>query len=519
MSVPLASLVPIADEPAADPRGRTIKVRADALHLIADEAETSLVESDAPLFVRGTIVRPVVDRLPAAKGATAKVARLCEVGEYCLLDHLSRAANYLRFDVRKNGWVPTNPPKEVARIILAREGEWAFRRLAGVITTPTLRPDGSILAEPGYDADTQLLLLEPPPLPPMPERPGREDALEALETLERLLTEFPFASQASRSVAISAIVTLVVRGSHSNAPMHVATAPVAGSGKTFIFDIASAVGTGEPAPVMAAGRTEEETEKRLIGALLTGQSVITIDNVNGELGGDLLCQAIERPIVSLRALGSSKLFKVESRATFYATGNNIHLVGDMTRRVIVCSLDPNTERPELRKFKANPFDMAIADRGRFIAAALIICRAYALAGYPAQRPPLASFEGWSKSVRSALCWLGLADPVETMESARADDPNTTALRTLLRAWRDTLGEEYVTAAKALERGQSNYMGTRENPDLYHALHEVSDSKGTLSAKRLGRFLGSQRGRVLDGLKLVDAEDAHAKIKVWAVVDA
>jgi putative DNA primase/helicase len=39
-------------------------------------------------------------------------------------------------------------------------------------------------------------------------------------------------------------------------------------------------------PVMAAGRTEEETEKRLGAALLAGQPIINIDNVNGELGGD-----------------------------------------------------------------------------------------------------------------------------------------------------------------------------------------------------------------------------------------
>jgi putative DNA primase/helicase len=52
---------------------------------------------------------------------------------------------------------------------------------------------------------------------------------------------------------------------------------------------------------MAAGRTEEETEKRLGAALLAWQPLISIDNVNGELGGDALCQIIERPVVEIRS--------------------------------------------------------------------------------------------------------------------------------------------------------------------------------------------------------------------------
>ena len=34
---------------------------------------------------------------------------------------------------------------------LLRKGQWQFPKVAGVITTPTLRPDGTILDQPGYD--------------------------------------------------------------------------------------------------------------------------------------------------------------------------------------------------------------------------------------------------------------------------------------------------------------------------------------------------------------------------------
>jgi putative DNA primase/helicase len=153
--------------------------------------------------------------------------------------------------------------------------------------------------------------------------------------------------------------------------MHATTAPVPGSGKSYIIDLASAINSGERAPVLTAGRNEEETEKRLVAALLSGQTIISIDNVNGQLGGDALCQIIERPVVAVRPLGQSTFTKVESRASCFATGNNIQLVGDMTRRVLLCSLDPDVERPELRVFHSNPFDAVLADRGKYVAAALI----------------------------------------------------------------------------------------------------------------------------------------------------
>ena len=41
----------------------------------------------------------------------------------------------------------------------------------------------------------------------------------------------------------------------------------------------------------------------------------------------------------------------------------------MTRRVIVCALDPNMERPELRTFRSSPFHDVLAKRGTYVAAA------------------------------------------------------------------------------------------------------------------------------------------------------
>ena len=206
----------------------------------------------------------------------------------------------------------------------------------------------------GYDAATGLLLLALPPMPAIKQRPSRDDALAALALLNALLDEFPFVSDADRSVALSALMTGVARGAMQVAPLHAVTAPAAGTGKSYIIDIASAITTGEIAPVIAAGRDEAETEKRLGAMLMIAQPIISIDNLNGDLGGDFLCQAIERPIINPRVLGRSETLRIENKVTMFVNGNNIRLVGDVGRRTILCSLDADVERPELRRFRQRP---------------------------------------------------------------------------------------------------------------------------------------------------------------------
>lgn len=496
-----------------------IEVEAGELHNIASEGEEALIQASAPFYSRsGNIVRPVIDDLPAAHGRRTKVARLKTVSVDSMVDHLSRSAQWMKFDGRKKRLARTDPPRVVAQTILARDGEWQFPRLAGVITTPTLRPDGTILSEPGYDPATQLLLMDPPELPKMADRPTKEDALRALEQLDSLLDEFPFVNDASRAVALSCLITPVVRGAMQVAPMHVTSAPVAGSGKSYIIDLAAAISIGQRAPVIAAGRDEAETEKRLVSALFAGQPIISIDNVNGDLGGDFLCQMIERPIVEPRVLGTSNSIRIESRATTFATGNNIRLVGDMTRRVVLCSLDPNVERPELRQFRTRPFDLVLADRGKYVAAALTIARAYAVAGFPNELHALASFEDWSRIVRSALVWLGQPDPVSTMEAARADDPTTTSLRSLLASWYDAVGGAEKTTAEIVSIAKErDPYGNQIRSGFLLALGDVAgEHSGEINSKRLAKWLSTHRGRIIDGMKFVDGYNSHAKQKAWSV---
>jgi putative DNA primase/helicase len=471
----------------------------------ATDGERALLDAGVEIYqYGGTLVRPIVETVTAANGHKTTIARLEAVGIPYLRDLLARHATWRSLSLREKKWVRRDPPKEIAQTILARAGEWKFPTIIGLITTQTMRPDGSMLTEAGFDSSTQLLLVDPPAMPAVSTNPSKTCALAALAKIEDLLVEFPFVDEVSKAVALSALLTPIVRGAFPVAPMHAFDAVMAGSGKSYLADVVASIAIGQLMPVMAAGRSDEELEKRLGAALMAGQPLISIDNVTNDLGGDALCIAIERGSVRMRILGRSEQARIEARGTtFFATGNNIVVIGDTCRRVVTARLDPRVERPELREFKNNPVAKVMDDRGAYVAAALTICRAYLAAGRPQPAKRLASFEGWSDVVRSALIWLGKADPVASMESAAQLDPERIELRTMMDAWREAVGEgmsRRASLAEVVKLADSRIIGENELefPALFSALQTAAGKKQKADARALGPWFRKNQDRVLGG---------------------
>jgi hypothetical protein len=50
------------------------------------------------------------------------------------------------------------------------------------------------------------------------------------------------------------------------------------------------------------------------------------------------------------------------------TGNNLRLVGDLTRRAVIARLDPKTDRPEIRQFDYDPLIDSRENRAELVAA-------------------------------------------------------------------------------------------------------------------------------------------------------
>jgi hypothetical protein len=435
-----------------------------------------------------------------------------EVRDRALVEAMTRAAEWLKFDKRSETWFAIDAPLPVAATYLQRVGRWRLPVLTGLINAPTLRPDGSILGEPGYDAATGLLLHTGGlTFPAVPDQPDWEEGRSALSVLMHLIETFPFVAEADRAVALSAILTACIRWSLPTAPLHAFSAPVMGSGKSKLVDLANLIANGREAAVIAQGRTEEETEKHLGALLLAGEGVIPIDNCEAPLGGEFLCQMLTQSIVRARILGRSEAPELPANAMVTATGNNLALVGDMTRRAVLCRLDPGCERPELRTFAFDPVDAVKQDRPRYLVAALTALRAHGVAGQPQQAEPLGSFGGWSRWVRDALIWYGQSDPVETMEAVRSQDPKLDALIAVLSQWREVIGTARVSGQDIIERATRTQnaagIGFNTRPEYVHApfreaLLQVAGDGGAVNSRSLSKWITGQENRIIKGLRIV-----------------
>jgi putative DNA primase/helicase len=512
------------DEPAAAPveppkrNGEValpeITVTAGERHKAADDGIAALHAAGVAFYQRDRMLVRVCDiKARSTSGDVILVPGIANVTPAILERALGQVARWQRFDAKKEHMLRIDPPRLVISQILDMVGEWPFPPLIGVIGCPTLRHDGSLLADEGYDPATGLVLKAAVAMPPIPAAPTRRDAEDAVALLADLLVEFPFANDASKAVALSMLLTPVLRGAMAAAPMHLVTAPQPGSGKSYMADTASMIATGERIAAVAVAPKPEETEKRLIGSALAGLPVIGLDNCRDTLEGDFLCQVTERPLLQLRPLGTSDKIRVANTFTTFANGNNVAVADDLVRRTICCELDANVENPECRTFKGDPLAAVHRARGSYVSACLSIALAYIAAGKPNRLPPLPSYEGWSDTVRSPLVWLGFTDPVETMATARAVDPVRQARARVFEAWRGELGQEAHTASEIIELAEGRYSddGSLVRPNLHAALIEVAEKRARpanqLDARRLGKWLTKQENTIAGQLKLtIDRSD-------------
>jgi putative DNA primase/helicase len=201
---------------------------------------------------------------------------------------------------------------------------------------------------------------------------------------------------------------------------------------------------------------------------------------------------------------------VPSTAFVCCTGNGLTFVGDLTRRSLRCSLDAKVERPELRQFNFDPVALARERRGELVVAALTILRAYWVSGERVEVVPYGSFEVWSRRVREALVWLGCADPCDTVENVRADDPERNALAAVLAQWEQHLGcfKPYTTAevvkcatTTAVERAGDGSVTHVSRAEFNQALLEIAGYKESINHRRLGIWLNKNEDKIVDGLRL------------------
>lgn len=422
-----------------------------------------------------------------------------EVTPESLMTLLERYIRFEKFDIRKNEYVPTDCPIDLARAIIGANLNESWPNLGGIIKAPLIKKDGNILDKPGYDWDTNLYFQTHIDAEGwrIPHDADAEDAKEALQQLKyNLLRTVHFDEEIpgpngkcsySESVDIALNITVLQRAVLPTAPMFVVSAPREKAGKSMLADIAHLLATGTTSAPIEYTINEEELGKRVGAKLFQKEPIVCLDNLNGELNSSFMCQVMTSEYVSVRLLGYSKMPSLSTAATWIVNGINASVTQDLRRRAVYARIIPD---PEQKKFEHDPLKYCSNDNNRVtcIRWLLTILKAYYNAGKPKQDiEPFNSYDDWSDTIRSALMWLGEPDPLAGQDAMKADDSKADAFSGVLQAWYDnTIGK--VSARMLIKNAEFN---TELKAALLYA---CGTARGELLETKVGSFLQRYRGR-------------------------
>jgi hypothetical protein len=416
--------------------------------------------------------------------------------------------------------------------------EWEFPPLQGIIESPALREDGTLITSPGYDRASRLFYAPDPALviPEIPEQPTADHIEVAIEMITDIVWDFPFVDGASRANAIAAMLTPVCRPAIKGpTPLALFDATTQGTGKTLLSEVVSLIVSGREGALFSAPREAEEWRKQLTSVLREGSSIVIVDNVNYRLDSADLCKALTETIHGDRILGQSQTINLPVRCSWIATGNNLQLGGDMLRRCYWVRMDAKCSRPfERSGFRHQRLKQyVLAHRGELLAALLALARSWFVAGCPLPDvTPVGSFEDWTTIVGGILQHAGvegfLANSSQLYTQADAESIQWEAF---LKALDAAFYREAFTVAQVWERMNSktynadtHQMALTERAEELRAalpgyIAQAMDREGFFKqrlgfafSERVGRRYGDAQFRIER-----DDNDLHGKVARWKVV--
>lgn len=492
--------------------------------------------------------------------------------EGVLLERCATVARWVRFDARRgekvNGkpcgeWVESDPcAKTVAQ--LERRKEWpGIRPLRGIAETPYLAPSGRIVQAPGWDEETNVVLLPSCIVGPILPKPSREQAQAALRYLWTWIAcDFPFrglgevdtekdpdrALQYAKAVAIpdafvgvAMLMTIFARLAILGAvPSGIFEAAGQGSGKSLQMHTIAMVATSRAAsvatfPTREGKPDEQELEKVIMGYAMGGARIISFDNVRGLLAGSTLERAQTAvDAIDGRVLGLTGQVSLAFLAVLLFSGNNMAMSDDVAQRSLVSRIESTREDPRSRPSKSflHPRLLAAvkANRARLVRAVLVILRSYLAAKQDGEDVPTVSrgsFEEWSAIVPGAIMWAGGPNMLKAFpEAGRGGDETGDAHATIMRWWRDEWQEQRASVIlEAMFKGEKHGREKDEGPpdmleEARAAVRALTKSRqgDVPSSHAFGTVLRGFRGKIRDGLRIEQGDkDGKSGAGLWRCV--
>lgn len=462
----------------------------------------------------GRLVQITCDPMPEKTGITIppSMKRLSNLPKAIIRERILQCTKLFELQETEGGVevVYKKPPAWLINSLHER-GQYPaiIPPLTSIIRCPTLRPDGSVIQEPGYDPSTWLLYLPDCEFPRIAEKPTREQASKAAQKLLDVVCDFPFKDESHKSAWLSLPLTMVSRPAiNGPVPLLLIDANTRGSGKTKACDVASTIAYGTVSAKKTWPREDEEVRKTITSIALNGLPAVLFDNIDSELGGASLDAALTATTWQDRILGKSEITSdLPLTQVWMATGNNVRLGADTARRTLYCRLESPEENPEDRTDFRHPDLLGYVreHRAELVTAAVTVMRAWFAAGQPKPASGTwGSFDAWNDTVRQAIVWCGLPDPLATKQDVR-DSDRSAELVNLIHAGFDEVDAsgEGLTSSELIEK-YFEKRGTDENaafrnPMLRSAISELI--AGKVSTQAIGNAFSRFKGRVCKGRKL------------------
>jgi hypothetical protein len=435
---------------------------------------------------------------------------------------LAEHADVRRPETDKNNQpieVEVSPPSPVLAAVLARRCWPGLPVLRRILSTPVLRPDGTLLQQPGYDPATGFYLATKTRLDPVPEHPTPAQVADARQfLLEKFLRDFPWRSTADRANYLALLVTPIVRPfTRSLAPFGLIEASMPGSGKTIL---AGCVGLLVGQRVLTWPDSEEELRKAITTVLADQIGVVVFDNLTEGtvIDSAVLARLVTERTWTDRRLGTNTAATYPNDRLWLATGNNLRTGGDMASRTVWIRLDPDCPRPEARTgFTIPHLDTWILDpanQATVLRHLLALILDWTAAGAPATSavPHMRQFTRWAQNLGGFLAHHHIPGFLDNTEHAHELDDTGAEWRAFLTRWHHLHASTPLTANELRAHAELDHPSA---PDPWAGTFPTTAGGKLLSTKSLGRRLTGQLDRWHGDIVLRSVIDPHDKIsRYW-----
>jgi hypothetical protein len=461
--------------------GRPVRIERVSGTLAVD------LDGDAPLPVVPTpVTAPLLAHLLAAHTCTYRVRSRT--------DDKGRAETWPE---------ETTPGPAILSAVLAG-AEWpSVPTLAGIIGTPVLRRDWSLLQAPGYDPASGLFLSPTVALPPVPEAPTAAQVAKAREFLLcTLLGDFEWEDAASLANYVALMVTPFLRRPlRALVPLAILSASAPSSGKSLLSALIGLLVGQQTVPWPADNDTELE---KLITSTFTVESgAVIFDNLaEGEvIDSPVLANLLTNPMWSSRILGKSGMGAWANDRLWMATGNNLRVGGDIASRSVYVRLKPAAPHPEARTgFRIPDLQGWIKDpahRAELLWRLLVLVADWVAAGTPRDTtvPPMRQFTPWAHGTGGFLAHHGITGFLTNARAVRGMDDDDHRWAVFLAGWLERFGPGYKKVADVLASGEPSRDYTGRDTDQWDG-EFITDDKGRRprTPQMLGRMLAGQADR-------------------------